>query len=401
MSPDIDLRVPADDVPNPTVTVLIPAMNERLTVGETIAWCREGFERAGIAGEVIIVDSSDDGTDQLALDAGARVLRVPRRGLGRAYLDAIPYVRAEYVVLGDADCTYDFRELGAFVAKLDEGYEFVMGSRFRGTIEPGAMPAHHRYFGTPATNFVFNRVFSTRFSDIHCGMRALTLSAYKRLDLSAQGWEYASEMIIKAVKLRLRSTEVAISFYKDRHGRVSNVKRGGWATSWKAGWRSLQVMFTHGPDFFLLRPGIAAFTVGFVVSAALSLGPIDIGNVTLTLHTLAFGMALTILGVFGVSMGLIARALTDPSGARAARYTDRLRFDPTAAASALLALVGAASVAQFAVRYVANGWKVTNSLEGSGHWALFGLLLIVLSFVLFTTMLVLQGLRRERFDSAA
>jgi hypothetical protein len=227
-------------------------------------------------------------------------------------------------------------------------------------------------------------------------MRALTLTAYKRLELRAQGWEYASEMIIRAVKLGLRSTEVPISFYKDRNGRVSNVKRGGWTTSWKAGWRSLQVMFTNGPDFFLVKPGVAAFTVGLFVSAMLSLGPVGIGSIELTLHTLAISMALTIVGAFGISMGLLGRAVTDPSGELAHRYAKRLPFDRTTAVAAGLTGLGAAAVLAFAIRYATNDYRVTGKLEGAGHLAMFGLLLVVLGFVLFTTMLVLHAVHRDR-----
>lgn len=391
-APDVELRVPLQDEVKPTVTVLIPALNECLTVVQTVEWCLEGFRRAGLSGEVIIVDSSDDGTAELALEAGARVLRVPRRGLGRAYLDAIPFVRAPYVIVGDADCTYDFRELGAFVAKLEEGYDFVMGSRFRGSIEPRAMPLHHRYFGTPVTNFIFNRVFSTKFSDIHCGMRAITLDAYRQLDLRAQGWEYASEMIIKAVKLRLRCTEVPIAFYRDREGRISNVKRGGWKTSWLAGWRSLQVIFTAGPEFFLLKPSITAFVVGFVSSAILSRGPVGFGS----LHTLAIMMAVTIIGAFGISMGVLAKAITDPLGTTLRRLVKVLRFDRTSLVSGGVAIVGAGLVTNFVVQYARNDWKVTERLEGAGHLALFGVLIVGLSFVLFTTMLITQGLGHAR-----
>jgi hypothetical protein len=400
MNDEIELLLPLLDADEPEVTVLIPAMNESLTVEETVAWCLEGFARADIVGEVLIVDSSDDGTERLAVEAGARVLRVPRRGLGRAYLDAIPYVRGRFVILGDADCTYDFRELEAFVAKLREGYEFVMGTRFRGSIEPGAMPLHHRYLGSPSTTFIFNRVFSTKFSDIHCGMRGLTLDAYKRLDLRAQGWEYASEMIIGAVKLHLRTTEVPINFLKDRNGRVSNVKRGGWTTSWKAGWRSLQVMFVHGPDFFLLRPGAVAFAIGGAIAVALSAGPIDIGGTEFTLHTLAIAMAITIAGAFSFALGLMARAITDPSIDTTNRLAARLPFDRTSVISSIVAFVGTIAVAQFVVRYVGDDRKVTGRLEGSGHFALFGVLLVTLSCVLFTTMLVAQALHQLRSRTA-
>jgi glycosyltransferase involved in cell wall biosynthesis len=150
MGSDIKLRpitteliVPGNDVIEPTVTVLVPVMNEEITIATFCQWCHEGFKRAGVIGEILLIDSSDDLTPEIALANGARVLRVPRNGIGRAYQDAIQHVRGEYVVLGDADCTYDFRDLGAFVSKLQEGFDLVMGTRFRGRIERGSIPIHH------------------------------------------------------------------------------------------------------------------------------------------------------------------------------------------------------------------------------------------------------------------
>ena len=138
------------------------------------------------------------------------MLKTPKRGLGRAYIDAIPFIRGRYVLMGDADCTYDFRELEPFVEKFREGYEFVMGSRWRGSIEPGSMPFLHQYLGTPVTTWILNRLYGSRFSDIHCGMRGITRDALERMDLHSQSWEYASEMILKSVHMELRTAEVPV-----------------------------------------------------------------------------------------------------------------------------------------------------------------------------------------------
>jgi len=167
----VSLLIPADDTPEPELSIVVPALNEEVTVGQFVEWCRQGISKAGIRAEIIIVDSSSDRTPEIALAAGARVLRCPKRGLGRAYIDAIPFIRGRYVILGDADCTYDFRELRPFLAEFRRGAEFIMGSRFKGTIEEGAMPPLHRYFGTPFTTWILNVMYGTKFSDIHCGMR--------------------------------------------------------------------------------------------------------------------------------------------------------------------------------------------------------------------------------------
>ena len=156
------LSVPERDVVEPELSIVIPALDEEVTVGDFVDWCREGLDAAGVVGEVIIVDSSSDQTSEIALEHGARVLRTPQRGLGRAYIDALPYVRGEYILMGDADCTYDFRLLAPFVEKLREGYEFVMGSRWAGSIEPGSMPRLHQYLGTPVTTWILNVLYGSR-----------------------------------------------------------------------------------------------------------------------------------------------------------------------------------------------------------------------------------------------
>jgi glycosyltransferase involved in cell wall biosynthesis len=219
-APEMDLLLPDDDVADPELSIVIPAYNEELTISEFVAWCQEGLLLAQVRGEVLVVDSSTDRTAELALAGGARVLRTPKRGLGRAYIDAGPYIRGRYVLMGDADCTYDFRELAPFVEKLRQGYEFAMGSRWLGTIEDGAMPALHRYVGTPATTWLLNRIYGSRFTDIHCGMRCISRDALQRMGLASQSWEYASEMVLKSVLMELRTTEVPVTFYRDRNGRM-------------------------------------------------------------------------------------------------------------------------------------------------------------------------------------
>jgi glycosyltransferase involved in cell wall biosynthesis len=190
----LELLIPAGDDPSlvPEVSIVVPALNEEITIGEFVDWCKEGLARAGVAGEILIIDSSSDRTPEIALAHGARVLRTPKRGLGRAYIDAMPYIRGNFIVMGDCDLTYDFRELKSFVDRYREGYEFVMGSRWLGSIEPGAMPPLHQYFGTPVTTWIMNVIYRTRYTDIHCGMRGLTRAAFEKIDLRSQSWEYAS-----------------------------------------------------------------------------------------------------------------------------------------------------------------------------------------------------------------
>src|SRR5260370_3924753 len=212
---EVCLLRPTHDVANPEVSIVIPALNERITIVDFLMWCKEGLAKAGVIGEILIVDSSTDETPQLALANGARVLRTPKRGLGRAYIDAIPFIRGKYVLLGDADLTYDFREIAPFLEKFWQGNEFIMGSRFQGHIEDGAMPALHRYFGTPVTTWILNSLYSIKFSDIHCGMRGITRDALVRMDIQSHSWEYASEMVLNSVQMEMRTAEVPVRFLKD------------------------------------------------------------------------------------------------------------------------------------------------------------------------------------------
>ncbi len=198
----IHLLQPANDVGAPEVSIVIPALNESVNIAEFVQWCHIGLAQAGVCGEILIVDSSTDDTSQIALREGARVLCCPKRGLGRAYIDALPYVRGKWIIMGDADCTYDFRELKPFIDGFRSGGEFVMGSRWKGSIEKGSMPPHHQYFGTPFTTWILNRLYSSKFSDIHCGMRGITKDAFTRMQLQSQSWEYASEMVLKSMHMQ-------------------------------------------------------------------------------------------------------------------------------------------------------------------------------------------------------
>ena len=254
------------------VSIVIPAMNERVTIGEFVDWGKAGLKKAGVSGQILIIDSSSDETPEIALRHGAEVLRTPKRGLGRAYIDAIPHIRGKWIIMGDADLTYDFREIHEFVEEFKKGTEFVMGSRFRGSIEAGSMPPLHRYFGTPLTTWILNFFYQSNYSDIHCGMRGLTRDALAKIDLHSQSWEYASEMVLKAARLKLKTAEVPVSFYKDREGRVSHHRRMGWLSPWIAGWINLKVMLVYTPDSFLLKPGIALMAFGLILSTLISFG---------------------------------------------------------------------------------------------------------------------------------
>ncbi|MFM2003409.1 MAG: hypothetical protein RI963_2835 [Planctomycetota bacterium] len=378
-----------------TLSIVIPCLNEEICIGEFVDWCHEGLRQAGISGEILIVDSSADRSSEIAEAHGARVLRVPKRGLGRAYIDAVPHIRGKYVIMGDCDLTYDFRLLKPFVEKLDEANEFVMGSRFAGYIEPGSMPPLHRYFGTPLTTWILNRIYGTRYSDIHCGMRAMTLEALKRLDLESQSWEYASEMVLKAARLNLKTAEVPVRFYKDRDGRLSHHKRAGWLSPWNAGWINLKVMFLYAPDFFVMKPGWLMLVSGLLLSFAVCRGPVFLSpSLGLDLHSMLLGMTMATLGYSAIQLGTLARVFYNFNPPRRRRLAERFTYNRGMISAVGLTGVGLMIDGLLAYRWVRGGLR----LQEISYPALLGLLLIILGFqtFIFTLLFQMINLRHER-----
>jgi hypothetical protein len=372
--------------PPPLVSICVPCLNEELTIGEFVDWCHQGLAEAGVTGEIVIVDSSTDRSPEIAEERGARVLRFPKRGLGRAYIDAIPHLRGQYVILGDCDLTYDFRVLSGFIAELRAGNEFVMGSRFKGSIEAGAMPALHQHFGTPATTWIFNRIYSTHFSDIHCGMRGLHIDALRRIDLTSQGWEYASEMILKATKLKLRTAEVPIHFLKDRDGRQSHHLRSGWLSPWKAGWDNLRIMFLYAPDRLLSQPGIALLLFGLALMLSVTIaGTFNIAGVGLGVQASLLGMALATVGLSAWQLGTVARVRSNLEPAFSKRVLERWTYNRGAVASFVLVLIGVLLEVPLLVDWLNHGQGIELHRE-----SVLGIGLALLGVEMFGFTLLLQ-----------
>jgi len=401
--PEVRLLLPdnddtgSDDI---EVSIVVPALNEAATVGLFVEWCLEGLRKAGTRGEILIVDSSTDDTAAIALAGGARVLKTPRRGLGRAYIDAIPFIRGKLVIMGDCDCTYDFRELAPFVDEFRRGAEYIMGSRFRGGIEPGSMPLLHRYFGTPLTTFILNRIYGSRFTDIHCGMRAITTDALHRMNLQSQGWEYASEMVLKAVHLGLATSEVPVRFYKDRDGRVSHHRRAGWLSPWQAGWGNLREMFIYGPFFFLEKPGFVLLVLGLFLSAPMIVGQIAIGPVTLSLYWSLLGLSINILGLQCIYMSILSRVVLDFRGDAREKWVRRFRYNRSLLLSLLAFLAGIVFNLPLLALYLSEEMRLPRAVGRENFLAVFGLFLIIAAFMNFTFTLLIHSisarLRSER-----
>jgi glycosyltransferase involved in cell wall biosynthesis len=372
------------------LSIVVPALNEELTAGQFVDWCKEGLKRAGVVGQILIIDSSTDATARIVLEHGGEVLRTPPHGLGRAYIDAIPYIRGKWIVMGDADLTYDFRELSPFVKEFRKGAEFVMGSRFRGSIEKGAMPGLHRYFGTPITTWILNRIYHSNYSDIHCGMRGITRAALEKIDLKSQSWEYASEMVLKAARLGLTTAEVPVNFYKDREGRLSHHRRIGWLSPWIAGWLNLKVMLVYTPDSFLLKPGIALMAIGLLLSLGLAGGPVQIGNIGFSLYWMLLGVSCTTLGYSSIQIGILARVLHGMRPGLVKRVQNFLAYDRGMLVSAGFVLAGVALLGTLVYHYLKHGLR----LETVSHPAILGLLLVIVGFQTFCFTLLMEMTER-------
>jgi len=393
-SNEIELLIPKKEFENtisrPLVSIVIPALNECITIAEFIDWCWIGLSKVDIIGEIIIVDSSDDGTADIALTKGARVLKTPKKGLGQAYLDAIPYIRGEFIIMGDCDLTYDFRNINLFINSFNIGNEFVMGSRFSGSIENGSMPLLHRYFGTPLTTWILNKIYSSSFTDIHCGMRGITKDALIKIDITSKGWEYASEMVLKAKRLGLKIDEVPVKFYKDRDGRLSHHKRSGFWSPWHAGWINLKVMLVYSPESFLIKPGIFSFVLGLLVFCISLGGKFSIGHIGFNKHMMLFGLTAIVLGYSLFHIGIIARINHGLRTGIESYLIKHLTYDAGMSIVASTGFLGLCLVIYFIYNFVINKFVLTDF----SNFAVCGILLFLLSVQTFSFVLNLELIRR-------
>jgi glycosyltransferase involved in cell wall biosynthesis len=328
---------PGEDI---ELSVVMPCLNESATVGTCVKKALDAMTRHGIRGEVIVADNgSTDGSQQLAAALGARVVPIERKGYGSALRGGIAAARGRFVLMGDADDSYDFTQVNAFVTKLREGYDLVMGDRFQGGILPGAMPPLHQYFGTPVLSAIARLFFKSQFGDINCGLRAFRKEAIERLQLRTLGMEYATEMVVKATAFGLRVTEIPTTLSPDGRERPPHLR------TWRDGWRHLRFLLLYSPRWLFLYPGIFSLVLGVVVGGMLLPGPLTIGNVAFDFHTLLFAAMAILIGfqsivfaaftkVFAISEGLLPE---DPRLTWLFRY---VTLEVGVVAGALLILAG-------------------------------------------------------------
>jgi glycosyltransferase involved in cell wall biosynthesis len=371
------------------VSVVIPCLNEAETIGVCVSKAMRAMQRGRLSGEVVVVDNgSSDGSPEIASKEGARIVREPRRGYGSAYLAGFTAARGRYIVMGDGDNTYDFDLVDRFIEPLEGGVDLVMGSRLKGRIHKGAMPALHRYVGNPVLTGILNLFYGSGVSDAHCGMRAFRREALPKLDLHSPGMELASEMVIRASKAGLRMEEIPIEY----HPRQGQSK----LNSFRDGWRHLRFLLVHSPTHLFLAPGAFMLALGFLGMLAV------LSNVTFfgrqwELHAMIAAAMLAIAGVQVIGLGLGARAYgVHHLGERDRlfeRFDGRLRLEHGLLAGTVLLVAGIAIGAAVLITWIERGLGAL----GEEQLAVLSLTLIVVGMqVVFTSFLLsIVGLRRS------
>jgi hypothetical protein len=337
----------------PEVSVVMPCLNEAETLETCIRKAQRSLREANIAGEVIVADNgSSDGSIEIAERLGVQVVNVQAKGYGHALMGGIGAARGQFIVMGDADDSYDFAHLPRFVEQLRQGSDLVMGNRFRGGIEKGAMPPLHRYFGNPLLTRIGRLFFRSRtVGDFYCGLRGFRKEAYERMGLRTTGMEFATEMVVKATLLKMRVAEVPTTLSPDGRSRPPHLR------SWRDGWRTVRFFLLYSPRWLFLYPGLALMLTGALLGVWLLPGPRTMGTVTLDVHTLVYAAVFVLLGfqaiafavftkLFAISEGLL------PEDPLLERWFQSITLEVGLAVGVFLALLGfAASV------YAVNGWE--------------------------------------------
>jgi glycosyltransferase involved in cell wall biosynthesis len=353
------------------VSVVIPCLNEANSIGICIEKALNSMRSAGLRGEVVVADNgSSDGSLEIAREQGARVVQVSERGYGAALRAGIRAALGAFIVMGDADDSYDFSEVPQFVQEWRKGYDIVMGNRFRGGIKPGAMPWHHKYIGNPGLTVILNLIFRTGIGDSHCGMRGFSRAVYNRMDLRSTGMEFASEFIIKGKQLGARITEIPIILWPDKRGRPPHLR------SFRDGWRHLRFMLLYAPNWLFLLPGGLLMALGLAIVFWLLPGPHSLTpRVTLDIHTLIFGMMFTLLGAQIISIGLFAKVFSyaerfDRHGRSFERALQRVKLEHGLALGAVLATIGFFGDASVFIGWAKNGFGPLHQIRAVLFWSL-------------------------------
>jgi Glycosyl transferase family 2 len=314
----VDLRSEPDDYPVPVplkrtepleLSVVMPCLNEAKTLENCIRKAQRVLQEANLAGEVVVADNgSTDGSPEIAERLGARVVHVKAKGYGNALMGGIAAASGKYVVIGDADDSYDFGHVPRFVKKLREGADLVMGNRFRGGIQKDAMPALHKYFGNPALTRIGRLFFQSQVGDFYCGMRGFRKDAYENMSLRTTGMEFATEMVVKATLLKMRVAEVPTTLSPDGRSRPPHLR------TWRDGWRTLRFFLLYSPRWLFLYPGITLMLAGAVLGLWLLPAPRTVGSVTFDVHTMLYGAAFVLLGFQAIAFAVFTKLFAISEG---------------------------------------------------------------------------------------
>lgn len=295
----------------PEISIVMPCLNEAETIAACIHKAQQALSERGIAGEIIVADNgSTDGSQDIACALGARVIAVAERGYGNALTGGIALARGQYVVFGDADDSYDFGDVPRFLERLREGFDLVMGNRFLGRIDPGAMPWSHRYIGNPVLTGIGRLLFGAPVGDFHCGLRAFRKDAFERMALRTTGMEFASEMVVKATLCGMRITEIPVDLHPDGRSRPPHLR------SFRDGWRHLRFMLLFCPKWLFRFPGACLLTTGIAVSLVLLFGTFWVGQTGFDVHTLLVAGMLCLVGHQLLIFGKFARSFAALEGLR-------------------------------------------------------------------------------------
>lgn len=298
-----------DHSANCELSIVMPCLNESETLEICIRKAQQSLRDLNIAGEVLIADNgSTDGSQDIAVRMGARLVNIETRGYGTALRGGIAAAQGKFIIMGDADDSYDFSNLGPFIEKLREGYDLVMGNRFQGGIKPGAMPPLHKYLGNPVLTTIGRLFFHNPSGDFHCGLRGFNKEALMRMNLRTTGMEFASEMVVKATLLKMRIAEVPTILSPDGRSRPPHLR------SWRDGWRHLRFLLLYSPRWLFLYPGMLLMFLGLIVGLWLLPGPKTIGNVTLSVHTLLYAALAMIIGFQSIIFAVFTKVFAMTEG---------------------------------------------------------------------------------------
>jgi glycosyltransferase involved in cell wall biosynthesis len=326
----------------PELTVVMPCLNESETLADCILQIRDAVDSQGIATEILVADNgSTDGSIEIAESLHARVVRVTAKGYGNALRGGIEAARGRYVMMGDADMSYNFGDIPKFLSDLRSGSDLVMGNRFLGGVKPGAMPPLHRYLGNPVLTTIGRLFFRCPAGDFHCGLRGFSKDAYRRMDLQTTGMEFASEMVVKSSLFGMKITEVATTLSPDGRSRPPHLR------SWRDGWRHLRFLLLYSPRWLFLYPGLALMLTGLLAGAWLLPGPRPLGHTVLDVHTLLYAACAFMLGYQAVSFALFTKifAIREgllPEDARLSKLFRYVTLETGLIIGALLLLLGLA-----------------------------------------------------------